>query len=141
MNQTEQIYPPGIPFRTPRPSGVAAGAIFGALAAYIAEPSAKAALIGGALGGAIGNLKTPLNEALRQRFAEKSLDVVSFYRLGRFGAKILFRLNDAYWTLESDAPQSPVMEIEQIDDWLYGDIVQKLDAFLSEHDLRLALDS
>jgi len=137
MNETLQ-YPIGVDFRSPRPRSGVGGALLGAIFGYAVTRSSNGAIAGGAVGGLVGNQPMPLNEALRQRFSEKSLDVVSFYRLGRFGAKILFRLNDAYWTLESHAPQTPVMNIEQIEDWLYGDITQKLEIFLGQNDLRLA---
>lgn len=137
MSETLQ-YPVGIDFRSPRPRGGAGGALVGALFGYALTKSSNGAIAGSAIGGLVGNQPLPLNEALRQKFTEKDLDVVSFYRLGRFAAKILFRFNGAYWTLESYAPQSPEMNIEQIEDWLYGDITQKLEDFLGQNDLRLA---
>ena len=66
----------------------------------------------------------PLHQAVRQKFTEKGLEVINFYRLGRFGAKILFRYQNVYWTLESRAPQIPEMTLEQIEDWLYGDLTE-----------------
>lgn len=137
MSETLQ-YPIGIEFRTPRPRGTIGGAILGTFLGYALTKNPTGASAGGALGGAIGNNPLPLNEALRQKFAQKAMEVVSFYRLGTYSAKILFRHNNAYWTLESRAPDSPKMTIEQIDDWLYGDLSQKLDIFLGRNDLRLA---
>ena len=130
-------YPIGIDFRLPRPRGAVGGALLGALFGYALTQNSAGAVTGGALGGALANQPLPLNEALRQKFTEKGLSVVSFYRLGPHAAKILFRYNEAYWTLESRTPESPQMKPEQIEDWLYGDLVEKLDAFLSHNDLRL----
>ncbi len=137
MNESLQ-YPIGIEFRTPRPRGTFGGALLGALFGYALTKNPTGAVAGSALGGVIGNKPMPLNEALRQKFAEKALEVVSFYRLGTYSAKVLFLHDNTYWTLESRAPNTPEMTIEQIDDWLYGDLVQKLDIFLGQNDLRLA---
>jgi len=130
-------YPIGIEYREPRPRGALGGALLGALFGYGLAQNSGGAIAGGAIGGALGNQSLPLNEALRQKFAEKNLGIISFYRLGTHAAKILFRHNKAYWTLESRTPESPEMNLEQIEDWLYGDLVQKLDDFLSQNDLRL----
>lgn len=136
MSKTLQ-YPIGIEYRTPRPRSGVGGALLGALAGYALTRNPAAAIAGGALGGAIGNQPLPLGEALRQNFAEKGLDVVSFYRLGLHAAKILFRYNDVYWTLESRTPPTPEMSFEQIEDWLYGDLVKQVEGFLNQNDMRL----
>ncbi len=137
MNETVLKYPRGIEFRTPRPRGTIGGALVGALFGYALTQNPGGALAGTAIGGALGNQPQPLNYALRQAFTEKGLNVINFYRLGRSAAKILFLSQDGYWTLESQAPQNPKMTIEQVEDWLYGDLTKKLDDFLSQKDLRL----
>lgn len=123
MNETPQ-YPSGIEYRQPRPRGTLAGAALGSLIAYALTQNTGATALGGALGGILGNQPLSLPQAVRQKFTEKGLDVISFYRLGRFGAKILFRYQNVYWTLESHAPQKPEMTLEQIEDWLYGDLTE-----------------
>ena len=137
MNDTVQKYPRGIEFRTPRPRGTIGGALVGALFGYALTQNSGGTLAGTAIGGAIGNQPLPLNQAIRQVFSERGLNVISFYRLGRSAAKILFLYQGIYWTLESHAPQNPRMTDEQVEDWLFGDLIQKLDDFLNQKDLRL----
>lgn len=136
MNEAPQ-YPLGIEYRQPRPRGTLAGAALGSIIGYILTQNTSGTALGGTLGGILGNQPLPLPQAVRQEFTKKGLEVVSFYRLGRFAAKILFRYNDRYWTLESRAPRIPEMTIEQIEDWLYGDLVEKLETFLNQKDMRL----
>lgn len=136
MNETP-TYPPGIPYRPPRPRETAAGVLLGSLLGYAATQNPGGAVAGGTLGAILGNQSLPLHQIVRQSFTEKGLEVVNFYRLGRFAAKILFRYEGAYWTLESHAPQTPPMTLERIEDWLYGDLIEKADAFLNQNNLRL----
>jgi len=136
MNETPQ-YPVGIEYRTPRPRGTAAGAILGGIFGYTLGENAESAVGGGLLGAVLMNQPLSLHQALRQKFIENNLEVINFYRLGRFGAKILFRYQNAYWTLESRAPQSPLMTTEQIEDWLYGDLSKKVENFLAQDSMRL----
>lgn len=117
-------YPSGIEYRQPRPRGTMAGAILGSLLGYALAQNSGGAIAGGTLGGILANHPMPLHQAVRQKFTEKGLEVINFYRLGRFGAKILFRYQNVYWTLESRAPQIPEMTLEQIEDWLYGDLTE-----------------
>ena len=130
-------YPIGIDYRPPRPRGTAAGAILGSMLVYALTQNAGAAAAGGAIGGILANQPLSLHQALRQKFAEKGLEVINFYRLGRFGAKVLFRYQNAYWTLESRVSQIPPMTTEQIEDWLYGDIILKAENFLAQGNVRL----
>lgn len=136
MNEMPQ-YPAGIEYRTPRPRGTAAGAILGGIFGYALGENAGSAIGGGLLGAALMNQPLSLNQALRQKFTENNLEVINFYRLGRFGVKILFRYQNAYWTLESHAPQTPLMTTEQIEDWLYGDLIAKAEGFLAQDNMRL----
>ncbi len=136
MNETPQ-YPPGIEYRTPRPRGTAAGAILGGLGAYLIGGNAGSAIGGSLLGAYLMHQPLSLHQALRQKFAENNLEVINFYRLGHFGTKILFRYQNAYWTLESHAPQTPPMTIEQVEDWLYGDLIKKVEGFLVQNNMRL----
>lgn len=129
-------YPKGIEYRTPRPRGTIGGAMLEALAGYALTKNSGGALVGGAI-GALSNQPLPLHQAVRQTFTEEGMDIVNFYRLGRFAAKVLFRFQNTYWTLESHAPQTSQMALEQIEDWLYGDLIQQLATFLKHDDLRL----
>ncbi len=116
MNETP-TYPTGIEYRQPRPRETVGGAILGSLLGYALTQNPGGVVTGGTLGGILGSQPLPLHQALRQKFTEKDLEVVNFYRLGRFAAKILFRYQNVYWTLESRAPQTPPMTTEQIEDW------------------------
>ncbi len=136
MNETPK-YPNGIEYRQPRPRGTMAGAILGSLLGYALTQNSGGTVAGGVVGGAFGNQPLSLHQALRQKFNEKGLQIINFYRLGRFAAKVLFLYQEKYWTLESHVPQFPEMEIEQIEDWLYGDLVEQSENFLNQADLRL----
>jgi hypothetical protein len=83
------------------------------------------------------NQPMPLHQAVRQTLTEKGLQVINFYRLGRFGAKVLFLYQGRYWTLESRALENPPMTTEQIEDWLYGDLILKAEDFIEQNSLRL----
>lgn len=139
MNEVNQTphYPEGIPYRTPRPRGTWAGILLGSLLGYAITRDANGAIIGGAGGGLLADKPLELPQALRLKFAEKGLEVIQYYRLGRFGAKVLFKYKDLYATLQSHAPREPEMSLEQIEDWLYGDLTeQKLDVFLTKFAMR-----
>jgi len=136
--QSENFYPIGIPFRTPRPRGQngASGATVGALMALLFTANPIGILAGGAIGNAIANQPAELEAAIRSYFAQKNLPVISFYRLGPHAAKVLFSYLDQYWIVESHAPQNLNWTDEQLDDWLYGDLIQTLDSKLVDLDRR-----
>jgi hypothetical protein len=128
-NQTPH-YPEGISYRTPRPRGTLAGILLGSLLGYAITRDASGALISGVGGGVLADKLLELPHALRLKFAEKGLEVIQYYRLGRFGAKVLFKYKDLFATVENHAPREPEMSLEQIEDWLYGDLTeQRLDVF------------
>jgi hypothetical protein len=135
----QQYYPPGIEYRTPRPRGTLVGVLLGGLLGLALTEKPGGAIAGGALGGALANKPSELPQAIRQRFSETGLEVVQYYRLGRFGAKVMFKYGDIFVAIESHAPQSPEMSPDQIDDWLYGDLTeQQLKAFLQQYSQRLS---
>lgn len=123
--------------RQRRPRQVLELSLLGAVATYAATSNVAASLGAGAIGAALGNQPLTLGEALRRTFSEKGLRVVNFYRLGRFAAKILFLFNGVYWTLESHTPTSAEATLEDIEDWLYGDLVKQVDDLLGQDDMRL----
>jgi hypothetical protein len=136
MNQVEPTpnYPEGIAPRTPRPRQVLLGALLGGLAGLALSEKAGGVALGGAIGGLLGNRPLELSQALRQAFAAKGFEIVHFYRLGRFGAKLIFKFGNTYVSLESHAPRQPEMSLEQIEDWLYGDLTEnKLNKFVQEY--------
>lgn len=136
--QQQQPYPPGIEYRTPRPRGTLVGILLGGLLGLALTENPGGAIAGGALGGAMANKPPELPQAIRQKFSEIGLEVVQYYRLGRFGAKVMFKYGDVFVAIESHAPRLPEMSPEQIDDWLYGDLTeQRLTAFLQHYAQRL----
>jgi len=120
-------YPFGIDYRSPRPRGEngLAGIIFGALLGLGVTENPAGAVAGGAIGGALANGPLPLESAIRSYFAKRNLPVVGFYRLGPRAARVLFRHRDQFWTIMSRAPESSSWTPDVLDDWLYGDIVEK----------------
>ncbi len=137
--QLENSYPIGVPFRIPRPRGEngGAGTAVGALLALLFTTNPVAVLAGGAIGDALANQPLPLEAAIRSYFAQKGLPIISFYRLGPYAARVLFNYLDQYWIVESHAPQNPNWTPENLDDWLYGDMVQTLEAKLTQINRRL----
>ena len=141
MNQVETPpnYPNGVAYRTPRPRQVLEGALIGGIVGFALSEKAGGAALGGAIGGAVGNRPLELSQALRQAFAAKGYEMTHFYRLGRFGAKIIFKYGDTYILLESRVPQTPEMSLEQIEDWLYGDLTEnKFNNFIRKFSRRFA---
>lgn len=140
MNQVEQShYPENVEYRPPRPRQVLLGALLGGLAGYALSEEAGGAVIGGTAGGLLGNRPLDLSQALRQNFAEKGYELTHFYRQGRFGAKIVFKYFDTYVALESHAPRQPEMSLEQIEDWIYGDLTEnKFNNFIQNFSQRFA---
>lgn len=134
----ESTYPIGIQPRTPRPRGEngGAGATVGALLALLFTANPIGIIAGGAIGNALASQPQELETAIRSYFTQKGLPVISFYRLGPFAAKVLFSHHRQYWIVESHAPQAN-WTAEQLDDWLYGDLVQTLESKLGGNDPRL----
>ena len=120
-------YPFGVDYRLPRPRGenTLAGIILGVILGLGVSENPAGALPGGAIGGALANGPLPLEGAIRTYFGRRNLPVIGFYRLGPRVAKVLFRYRDQFWTISSDAPESANWTPETLDDWLYGDIVEK----------------
>ena len=128
-----QNYPEGVSYRTPRPRNVLLGVLLGGIAGLVLSEKAGGAALGSAIGGALGNRPLDLSQALRQFFTARGLEIIHFYRLGRFGAKIIFKWGSTFVALESHAPQQPAMTLEQIEDWLYGDLTEKkFDRFIKD---------
>ncbi len=128
MNQVETIpsYPEGIEYRPPRPRR----ALLGSLVETIFPEKTN---------GTLGSRPVDLPEAVRRAFAEKGFESARFHRLGRFGAKAVFKYGDTYVLLESHAPQTPEMSLEQIEDWLYGDLTEnKFNEFIQKFSHRIA---
>lgn len=137
MSSNQQTYPSGIDYRQPRPRGDSlGGAIFGAVLG-LAIASTPIGLLGAPIGYTLANQPLSLEAAVRAYFARIGLPVIGFYRLGPQAAKVLFRYRDRFWTVTSHAPDSPEWKSEVLDDWLYGDIIEKLHDMLTAIDTRL----
>lgn len=137
---SDKTYPTGIPYRQPRPrneNGLA-GIILGAILGGALTENPIGAIAGGAIGNSLANQPLPLEAAVRAYFTDKGLPVIGFYRLGPKAAKVLFYYGDQYWTVESRAPDFPNWTPDALDDWLYGEIIEKqLPIKLAEIDSRL----
>ncbi len=118
-------YPVGVEYRTPRPRFSLEGAIAGGLLGLLLTRNAAGTAIGGTIGGLLANQPLSLPDAVRQKFQEKGYPILQFYRHGRYVAKVTFKYNDIFVTLNSQAPRIPEMTSEQIDDWLYGDLTEQ----------------
>lgn len=121
MSET-QHYPNGIEFRPLRPRGTLAGALIGGLLGLAITKDAGGALAAGAIGGALSNQPLSLNVAVRQFFAEKGLQIAGFYRPNPYTVRVAFGFEGRGWLIESRAPQNVPWTIEQLEDWLYGDL-------------------
>ncbi len=63
--------------------------------------------------------------AVRQYFAQHNLEVIFFYRAPR-AVKVTFRYGtNAYWTIESAMPDELKLPPEDVEDWLYGNLIKK----------------
>lgn len=124
MNQVQQQYPSGVEYRTPRPRGTWTGALLGGLLGLAVTKNATGALAGGAIGGALNNQPTPLNVAVRQYFEQKGLPIAGFYRPAPNVVRVAFGFEGRGWLVESYAPINLQWTIEQLEDWLYGDLTE-----------------
>ena len=89
------------------------------------------------IGNALANQPLSLEAAVRAYFTKKGLPVIGFYRLGPQAAKVLFHYRDQFWTVTSRAQDSPNWTPDALNDWLYGDIIEKLNTMLTAIDARL----
>lgn len=81
-------------------------------------------LAGGALGhGAETPLPLPLDVALQAEFKKQGVTLIQLYRRGPFRLDVLFLAHGNYWTVTSTAPRAPGWYQADLDDWLFGDIV------------------
>lgn len=121
MSETLQ-YPIGIEPRTPRPRGTSIGALLGSLLGLAVTGGVGGAIVGGAIVGALANQPPPLEVAVRQFFADQTLQVVGFYRPSPYTARLAFVHGGRGWMIESRAPRNPNWTDEMLEDWLYGDL-------------------
>ncbi|MGI8654518.1 MAG: hypothetical protein ACR2LC_04810 [Pyrinomonadaceae bacterium] len=114
----------GLP-RRPRTGDTSGGAILGALVGGFLTGGLGGALLGGVAGNTLANQRQPLETAVRQYFAQKGMEVIFFHRAPR-AVKVTFRYGtNAYWTIESVMPDELKLPHEDVEDWLYGNLVKK----------------
>jgi hypothetical protein len=113
------------------------GTILGALIGLSISSSPLGLIAGGALGN-LASQPLSLEAAIRSYFDKQGLPVIGFYRLGPKAAIVLFRYRDQFWTVGSTAPDNPDWTSDGLDDWLYGDIMERqLPGKLAEINTRL----
>jgi hypothetical protein len=82
-------------------------------------------LAGGALGhGAETQPPLPLDTSLQSAFASLGVKLIQVYRRGPFRLEALFLSHGSYWTVASEAPRVPGWQQIDLDDWLFGDLVE-----------------
>jgi hypothetical protein len=119
-------FPPGVPQRRRRPLQEAdnGGAVVGALVGLLFSQTPAGALIGGLVGkAATPQNPLPLELALRNALLPKGFSLAQLYRHGPRRVRILINRGDGYWTLESQMPLYLGLGQDDIDDWLYGDLL------------------
>lgn len=123
MNNNRENLILGLP-RRPRGENQNTGTAIGALVGYIFTENPGGAILGGIAGNALTNQPMPLESAVRNYFLQNNLSVIFFYR-ARKSIEIVFNLYDQFWSVKSNAPASLDLEPEDVEDWLYGNLVKK----------------
>ncbi len=114
----------GLP-RRPRTGDTSGSAIFGAIVGAVLTGGLGGALLGGVAGNALADQRQSLESAVRQYFAQNNLEVIFFHRAPR-AVKVTFRYgSNAYWTIESVMPDELKLPHEDVEDWLYGNLIKK----------------
>jgi hypothetical protein len=123
---TQVNYPPNVPYREPRPrrDQKSGAALLGALAGLALTRHPVGALAGGFFGhSATNDEPLPLTVALQQEFERAGCKMIEFYRQGPYVAEVLFDYGGGFWTLRSQAPQTEGWNVENLEDWLFGDLI------------------
>jgi hypothetical protein len=92
-------------------------------------------LLGGALGHS-GETTPPLSleEALRREFEARRIQFVELYRHGPYRIEAVFLAGGGFWTVASEAPRVQGWSQVDLDDWLFGDLIDwRLDPWLQVH--------
>lgn len=112
----------GVP-RRPRVGDASTAAILAAIAGGLLTGGLGGLLLGGLAGGAIASQRQPLEMAIREHFASENLNITFFQRAPR-AVKVTFSYSpSAFWTVESVAPDGLPLTPEDMDDWLYGNLI------------------
>lgn len=120
-------WPSGVPARRRRPENKdSALALLGAIAGGVfVRNTILGALIGGLIGSAFSNTgKAPLQNAIVSFAKACNLELVSFRRPSRRSVAVILRVRDEYFSFLSTAPNHSDLTDEDIEDWLFGDVVE-----------------
>jgi hypothetical protein len=112
----------GLP-RRPRGDNQNAGAVIGALLGLVLTENAGGAILGGLAGRAMSNQSLPLETAVRNYFLLNNLLVIFFYRSPK-SIEVTFKAYNQFWTVKSSIPDSLNLNPEDVEDWLYGNLVK-----------------
>lgn len=93
----------------------------------------------GAMLGHGGEKQAPfaLTEALQMAFGARYAPLVQLYRHGPFALEALFQHGGEYFSLFAQAPVRSDWRQEDLDDWLYGELVEQLIEWLQQYGVRL----
>lgn len=122
MNTNDKNLIFGLP-RRPRGENQTAGAAIGALLGLVFTENPGGAILGGIAGSALTNQPLNLEAAVRNYFLQQNLPVVSVCR-SPGSIEVLFKIGNQFWTVKSGLPDSLSLEKEDIEDWLYGNLVK-----------------
>jgi len=115
----------GLP-RRPRIADASATAILAAIVGGLLTGELGGAVVGGLAGGALASQRQPLEMAVREHFSKNNL-VVTFFQRAPRALKVTFSYRpSAFWTVESILPDGLNLTPEDIDDWLYGNLVSNV---------------
>lgn len=122
MNITDKDSILGLP-RRPREDNQNAGTAIGALPGLIFTENLGGAIIGGLAGNALANQPLNLEAAVRTYFLQKNLSVIFVYRSPK-SIEVVFKYNNQFWSIKSIIPDTLQLKAEDIEDWLYGNLVK-----------------
>ncbi len=123
---TQVTYPPNVPYRKPRPrrdqkNGTA---LFGPLGGLLLTRHLAGDLNDGLFGHpATSEEPLPLTVALQKEIDRAGCKMIEFYRCGPYVVKVLLDYKGGFWTLCSEAPKVDGWEVENLEDWLFGDLI------------------
>jgi len=123
MNTSRENLILGLP-RRPQGNGQSAGAAIGALLGLFLTENIGGAILGGIAGNTLSNQPMSLEWSVRNYFAQNNLLVISFYRSPK-SIEVLFKSNNQFWTVKSVVPDLLSLNKEDVEDWLYGNLVKK----------------
>lgn len=123
MNTSHENLILGLP-RRPRGNGQNAGAAIGVLLGLVLTENIGGAILGGIAGNTLSNQPMPLEWSVRNYFAQKNLLFKFFYRSPK-SIEVVFKSYNQFWSVKSSVPDSLSLKKEDVEDWLYGNLIKK----------------